>query len=608
MSEMTRTLQIISIQHELAMSIGLDLNLDKMLQLFLDRAKKRLSLRSAVVFKEAPRSRNDSDILCYPFNHRPDDTNDWLTEQVYEFSQLNVQSVCRQRGDSYYYLFKIPKFGAISFERKRTPIDDIVLNALMPLFGRLAVSCQACLEHQNLVDEISNRKAVEEQLRLQTYQDVLTGLPNRKMLNINLQSLLTNAQQHGQYGAVFFIDLDRFKLINDTLGHSVGDELLINITSKLKACIRRDDTLARVGGDEFILLLGDIGQTEQSAVGKATKVADKMLGLTRDSIELSRCAVFTSFSIGIALFPSPELNVNKSIAEQAKQLIKHADIAMYKIKHTSRNDYLFYRHELQVMSTFRSEVEQRLHVALREEAFELYFQPMVNVAGGVVAAEVLLRWHDEKLGWVGPQEFIPVAEECGLIVEIGQWVLRQTCVLISQHLDWFAEGKLRYISINISPRQFSQPHFVAQVLEIIEEFTFPHSYLRLEITEGVAMENINSAIYIMNALIVHELFFMLDDFGSGYSSLSYLHQLPLKSVKIDRSFVSKIDQNTDNQVIVEAIIYISQHFSLECVVEGIETSDEYVYFHEKDVAAIQGFHFFKPLPVGAFVTLLSSLG
>ena len=485
MSEMTRTLQIISIQHELAMSIGLDLNLDKMLQLFLDRAKKRLSLRSAVVFKEAPRSRNDSDILCYPYNHRPDDTNDWLTERVYEFSQLNVQNVCRQRGDSYYYLFKIPKFGAISFERKRTPIDDIVLNALSPLFSRLAVSCQACLEHQNLVDEITNRKAVEEQLRLQTYQDVLTGLPNRKMLNINLQSLLTNAQQHGQYGAVFFIDLDRFKLINDTLGHSVGDELLINITSKLKACIRRDDTLARVGGDEFILLLGD---------------------------------------------------------------------------------------ELQVMSTFRSEVEQRLHVALREEAFELYFQPMVNVAGGIVAAEGLLRWHDEKLGWVGPQEFIPVAEECGLIVEIGQWVLRQTCLLISQHLDWFAEGKLRYISINISPRQFSQPHFVAQVLEIIEEFTFPHSYLRLEITEGVAMENINSAIYIMNALIVHELFFMLDDFGSGYSSLSYLHQLPLKSVKIDRSFVSKIDQNTDNQVIVEAIIYISQHFSLECVVEGLETS------------------------------------
>ncbi|MDO6841888.1 EAL domain-containing protein [Paraglaciecola chathamensis] len=604
MSEMSRTLQIVSIQHELAMSIGLDLNLDNMLRLFLDRAKKRLSLRSAVVFKEAPRSKNDSDLLCYPYDHRLDDTNDWLSEQVYDFIQRELTNICRQRGDNFYYFFKIPKFGAISFERKFTPIDDIVVNALLPLFRRLAVSCQACLEHQNLVDEISNRKAVEEQLRMQTYQDVLTGLPNRKMLNINLQSLLTNAEDHGQYGAVFFIDLDRFKLINDTLGHSVGDELLINITSKLKGCVRRDDTLARVGGDEFILLLSDIGPTEQSAVAKATKVAEKMLGITRDSIELAHCAVFTSFSIGIALFPSPELNVKKTIAEQAKQLVKHADVAMYKIKHTSRNGYLFYRQELQIMSAFRSEVEQRLHVALREDAFELYFQPMVNVAGEVVAAEALLRWHDAKLGWVGPQDFIPVAEECGLIMDIGQWVLRQTCELITQHLDWFEQGTLRYISINISPRQFSQPHFVEQLLEIIEEFSFPHSYLRLEITEGVAMENITSAINIMKALIAHELFFMLDDFGSGYSSLSYLHSLPLKSVKIDRSFVSKIDQSTDNQVIVEAIIYISQHFSLECVVEGLETPEEYAYFHKKDVAAIQGFHFYKPLSrVGLVNTL-----
>ncbi|WP_339770495.1 EAL domain-containing protein [uncultured Paraglaciecola sp.] len=608
MNEMSRTLQIISIQHELAMSIGLDLDLDKMLQLFLDRAKKRLSLRSALVFKQAPREDKDSNLLCYPYAPRPDEGSDWLVEQIFQFSKLDTANQCLQKDDCYFYLFKVPKFGAISFERKLHPIDDIVLHALLPLFGRLAVSCQACLEHQNLVDEIKNRKAIEEQLRRQTYQDVLTGLPNRKMLNINLQSLLSNVQQQGQYGAVFFIDLDRFKLINDTLGHSVGDELLINITSKLRNCIRRDDTLARVGGDEFILLLNNIGTDELSAVAKATKVAEKMLGITRESVELSNCSVYTSFSIGIALFPSPELSVNKTISEQAKCLIKNADVAMYKIKHTSRNGYMFFRHELQVMSAFRSEVEQRLHVALREQSFELYFQPMVNLNGKIIAAEALLRWHDEKLGWVGPQDFIPVAEESGLIVDIGMWVLRHTCELIAQNLNWFEQGKLRYISVNISPRQFSQPHFVAELLTLIGEFNIPHTYLRLEITEGVAMENITSAINIMKALSSQDLHFMLDDFGSGYSSLSYLHQLPLKSVKIDRSFVSQIHNKTDNQVIVEAIIYISKHFSLECVIEGLETAEERAYFNDKSIVAIQGFYFFKPQSEQAFTKLLNGVG
>lgn len=607
MTEMSRTLQIISIQHELAMHIGLDLNLDKMLQLFLDRAKKRLSLRRAVVFKEAPRAGKENDLLCYPYDHRSDEVNDWLVEQVYQFNQLDMMTFCHKKGQSFFYLFKIPHFGAISFERRIQPIDDIVLHALLPLFERLAVSCQACLEHQKLVDEIKNRKAIEEQLRRQTYQDVLTGLPNRKMLSINLQSLLINVQQRGQFGAVFFIDLDRFKLINDTLGHSVGDELLINITSQLKTCIRRDDTLARVGGDEFILLLSNIGSDEQSAVTRATKVADKMLDITRESIELSHCSVYTSFSIGIALFPSPELSANLTIGEQAKHLIKHADVAMYKIKHTSRNGYMFYRQELQVMSAFRSSVEQRLHIALREQLFSLYFQPLVDVDGKVVAAEALICWHDETLGWVGPQDFIPVAEESGLIVDIGLWVLRHTCELIAQNRDWFDRGKLRYISVNISPRQFSQAHFVEQILAVIDEYNISHSCLRLEITEGVAMENITTAISIMNALAAHNLHFMLDDFGSGYSSLSYLHKLPLKSVQIDRSFVAKIDQSADNQVIVEAIIYISRHFSLECVVEGVETLEERAYFSDKGVAAIQGFHFFKPQPESAFVALINAI-
>jgi EAL domain-containing protein (putative c-di-GMP-specific phosphodiesterase class I) len=316
--------------------------------------------------------------------------------------------------------------------------------------------------------------------------------------------------------------------------------------------------------------------------------------------------VYTSFSIGIALFPSHELNTDKPVTEQAKQLIKQADVAMYKIKHTSRNGYMFYQHELQIMSAFRSDVEQRLNIALREQSFELHFQPIVDLNSNIVAAEALLRWNDEKLGRVAPQDFIPIAEESGLIVNIGLWVLRHTCELIAQNLDNFRQGTLRYISVNISPRQFNQPHFAEQLLELVSEFNIPHSYLRLEITEGVAMENITSAISIMNTLRNHGLYFMLDDFGSGYSSLSYLHKLPLKSVKIDRSFVSHINKSADNQVIVEAIIYISQHFSLECIIEGLETTLEREYFNDKSIAAIQGFYFFKPQPEKAFLALISS--
>jgi EAL domain-containing protein (putative c-di-GMP-specific phosphodiesterase class I) len=366
-------------------------------------------------------------------------------------------------------------------------------------------------------------------------------------------------------------------------------------------------TLARVGGDEFILLLNNIGADEPSAVAKATKIAEKMLAITRDSIELSKCSVFTSFSIGIALYPSPDLSEAKTVNEQAKFLIKLADVAMYKVKHSTRNGYMFYRQELQVLSAFRSDIEQRLHIALRERAFELYFQPIVDVHGKIVAAEALLRWHDSELGWIGPQDFISVAEESGLIVDIGLWVLRYTCQFIEENRDLFEQGKLSYISVNISPRQFSHPQFVKQLLKVIDEYTFPNHFLRLEITEGVAMENIASAISIIDMLNTHGIFFMLDDFGSGYSSLSYLHRLPLKSVKIDHSFVSQVDQNTDNQVIVEAIIFIAQHFSLECVVEGVESEQELTYFHDKNIAAIQGFYFYKPHPEDAFISLLNTV-
>ena len=610
MDQNNRTLQLISIQHELAMSIGLDMNLSVMLDIFMTRMQQRLSLSTIQVFMRNPAVASvdtiDKPFLSFPKNLTHLSEQNWLSQVVAAFYKNPELSISpHQYTNSHWYLLRITDIGVLAVQRKVGEIDNMVLQALKPLLSRLALSCQACIEHQFLVDEVKTRKKVEQQLIEQSYIDGLTGLPNRKMYNLSLENSIAQALRENSCGAVLFIDIDRFKLVNDTLGHGVGDELLIKIVSLLQGCVRVGDTLARVGGDEFVITLSDLGDNASDVETTVVRIAQKILAMTVTPIELKHCSVNISLSIGICVFPVAHDQLKLSLKQHCNAAIKNADIAMYQVKRNVRNNYAFYRHELQVLSDKRINIEKHLHIALREKQFSLCYQPLVNKAGQVIAAEALIRWHSPDLGWVGPADFIPIAEESGLIVDISKWVVNEACGLIAELEQEQVFSRLKYLSINISPRYFSQPQFVEKLLATVKQHQIEPNHLRLEITEGVALVNIDHAIKTMQLLREHKLDFMLDDFGNGYSSLSYLHKLPLKAVKIDRSFITDIHLSSNNRVIVNAMIDISSHFSLECIIEGIESQAETDYFQDKPIAAIQGYYFYRPLPVADFRRLLS---
>ena len=609
MDQNNRTLQLVSIQHELAMSIGLDLNLAVMLEVFIGRMQQRLSLSAIQMFIRNPdislTHNIDKAYLSSPQTLSDSDEQHWLNQQIAQFYVMPEQNISAlQYEKKYWYLLRITDVGVVAAQRKKVAIENMVLQALRPLLSRLALSCQACIEHQFLLDEIKNRKKVEQQLIEQTYIDHLTGLPNRKMFNLSLEKNVAKALREHSCGAVLYIDVDRFKLVNDTLGHGVGDELLISVANLLKSCVRNGDALARVGGDEFIMTLSQLGESAAEVETTVSRIAQKMLRMTATPLELKHCSVNVSLSIGICVFPVFTNNQHLNLKQHCNAAVKNADIAMYQVKRNTRNNYAFYRHELQVLSDKRINIEKHLHIALREQQFSLHYQPLVNKSGQIIAAEALIRWHSPDLGWVSPADFIPIAEESGLIVDISQWVVNKACGLIAELTQKNVFSTLKYLSINISPRYFSQTNFVAKLNKAVVEHQIEPTHLRLEITEGVALVNIDNAIHTMQVLREQGLYFMLDDFGNGYSSLSYLHKLPLQAVKIDRSFITDIHLSSNNRVIVNAMIDISSHFSLECIIEGVENQAEADYFRDKAIAAIQGFHFYRPLPEADFVRLV----
>ncbi len=473
----------------------------------------------------------------------------------------------------------------------RDEIDQVV-SALEDLRGNLERAYSELSEaNAELERDIQARRRAEATAAHLAHHDALTDLPNRRLLFDRLGQELSMAERSHSHGALLFIDLDHFKTVNDTRGHLLGDTILLEAALRLRGSVREGDLVARLGGDEFVVVLAALGQTADAAARRALQVAETLRAAMGQPIRVGEHSHHLSASIGVVLFPSDGADI--------ETLLKHADIAMYHAKAEGRDCTRYFRPELHAVIEERHELETALRQSLRDTGLHLAFQPLFDARGQVLGAEVLVRWQRPDRGPVSPTQFIPICEESGLIVELGYWVLQQTA---TQLAGWTANGLMqgRYLSVNISPRQFRQADFVERTLQILAAAGVPPEQLVLEITEGVVMGDVEATIERINALRRHGLRFYIDDFGTGYSSMAYLKQLPVDGLKIDQSFVRDLAEDDNDAAIVEAVLAIGQRFRLTVVAEGVETEAQRDFLVSRGCTALQGFLLGRPVDAAMF--------
>ncbi|MDO8263938.1 MAG: EAL domain-containing protein [Gallionella sp.] len=444
--------------------------------------------------------------------------------------------------------------------------------------------------------DITKDSEAEAEIHRMAYYDTLTHLPNRRLLMDRLGQALATSRRSGRYGALLFLDLDNFKTLNDTRGHDVGDLLLIEIAHRLNASVREGDTVGRLGGDEFVLMLEDLSEDVREAAIQAGMVGVKV----REAIALPYMLKDIEFtcttSIGVSLFCNHD--------ESADDLLKHADIAMYHAKKGGRNSVRFFDPDMQAALVERSALESDLRRALERRQLHLYYQIQVNSARRAIGAEALLRWEHPERGLISPARFIPLAEESGLIVPIGLWVLQTACAQIR---DWSGHPATRdlQLAINVSARQFRQPDFVEQVLQAFSATGINPAHLKIELTESLVLDNVGDTITKMHALKALGISFSMDDFGTGYSSLSYLKRLPLYQLKIDQSFVRDVLTDPNDAAIARIIISLAKSMNLAVIAEGVETEAQRKFLELNDCHTFQGYLFSKPVPVEEFEQLIA---
>jgi len=439
--------------------------------------------------------------------------------------------------------------------------------------------------------DITERKQSEQRIADLAYYDQLTGLPNRTLLLDRLKQAITATSRSGSHGALLFIDLDNFKTLNDTLGHDQGDLLLKLVAQRLTRCVRAGDTVARLGGDEFVAVLADMGVADQEAANRTEVVGEKILAALNQSYPLGTVAYHSTPSIGVTLF-----NGNRTSIDD---LLKQADLAMYKSKDAGRNALRFFDPDMETAVMERAALERDLRQAVREGHFQLHYQGQVIGAHCITGAEVLTRWRHPQRGMVSPAEFIPLAEETGLILPLGQWVLETAC---TQLATWSARAETRQltIAVNVSVQQFRDPGFVASVRTTLGRTGADPGRLKLELTESMLVENVEDIIGKMAALKSVGVGFALDDFGTGYSSLSYLKRLPLDQLKIDQSFVRDILVDANDAAIARTIVALADSLGLGVIAEGVETEAQRDFLAASGCRAYQGNFFSPPLPVEEF--------
>ena len=463
------------------------------------------------------------------------------------------------------------------------------IGQLVENFNRLVLERRGLDE--DLRREVAERKMADDEIRNLAYHDALTRLPNRRLLFDRLQHAIAASSRSGRYCALLFIDLDNFKTLNDTLGHDAGDLLLQEVSRRLATCLREGDTAARLGGDEFVVLLENLSENAQEAATQAETTGEKIHGALNQTYQLANHEYNGTPSIGVTLFTDHQDTVD--------ELLKRADLAMYHAKSAGRNALRFFDPQMQAVITTRATLEAGLREALLKQQFLLYYQAQVDSQGRVTGAEALLRWQHPQGELVSPMEFIPLAEDTGLILLVGRWVLETACAQLAL---WAACPELAHlmVAVNVSPREFHHKDFVEQVKSVLVTSGARPQRLKLELTESLLLHDVEDTIVKMTALRAEGVSFSLDDFGTGYSSLSYLKRLPLDQVKIDRSFVRDVLTDAYDSAIARSVIDLGRNLGLGVIAEGVESGAQRDFVAANGCQNYQGYLFSRPLPLHEF--------
>lgn len=441
-----------------------------------------------------------------------------------------------------------------------------------------------------VIEDITERKNAEVRILQLAHYDELTGLANRNMVNKIFSQALARSRRNGKPLAILFIDLDRFKNVNDTLGHGAGDKVLKEVAERLRRCLRDSDTLGRLGGDEFVVLLEEMPQATHSAVA-----AQKIIDALTPPFILDTQEFHITASIGISTYPAD--------SEDVPGLLKNADIAMYRAKDLGKNNYQFYSSQMNIHTLDSLSLESNLRHALERQEFILHYQPKINIRSGrIVGMEALVRWQHPTNGLIPPMQFIPLAEETGLIVPIGEWVLRAAC---AQNASWRKQGLPPLcVAVNLSARQFRHEHLLQNVGKVLHDTGLDSSGLELEITESMVVQDPERAVLLLDSLRAMGISISIDDFGTGYSSLSYLKRFPIDSLKIDRSFIKDLPLDTDDAAIAQAIIAMAHSLKISVIAEGVETEEQLRFLRNHLCDEGQGYYFSKPVTEHEFVDLV----
>lgn len=449
---------------------------------------------------------------------------------------------------------------------------------------------------QNVAQIWHKKDLASRQVATLAYFDPLTDLANRRRFVEQLDKAIELGVNQHHVGAVMYLDIDRFKTINDSLGHQVGDQLLMTLAQRLKGVMQKTVTVARFGGDEFVVMLPGLSTDEDDAAEKAMSVAAEVASVIAVPVQIGRNLIHCSASIGLTTFPQ--------LDDTSSQVLRRADTAMYRIKAEGRNGYRFFDVTMQQEAQKRWQLEEGLYKAVERNQLEIWIQPQVSNEHVITGAEVLLRWRHPEKGMISPMDFISVAEESGQISAIEEWVLEESLSLLSRWQATNLPSTFRHLSINISPSHFMQADFIQRMLPILERYPVPSINIEFEITENLLINNFKQAIETMQVLQEKGISFSIDDFGTGYSSLRYLNQLPINVLKIDRSFVSGIANLDDNAPIIDVILLMAKKLNLEVIAEGVETQIQHQFLAQRECSLYQGYYFSKPMHHRDFFNLL----